>query len=208
MSDDFAEAHAALGHVAQPHRRATAPAAEVAAFIEAHRDWAFEASLRRTWLDALAERGRWSELLTYYEGGGDTELACHEARARIILGRTKGVGEDIRRLWAVGQCQPKACDVPFIWMINTYGVSEVRAWQRIFLAIEADARALVRYLGRFVTAAERRWLDDWRSLSRGGHARIERMVTPYDIAPTLSAYLGVKPPSGAVGAVLPEVLKR
>jgi predicted AlkP superfamily pyrophosphatase or phosphodiesterase len=39
-------------------------------------------------------------------------------------------------------------------------------------------------------------------------ARVERAVTPYDIAPTLSAYLGVKPPSGAVGAVLPEVLKK
>jgi len=38
-------------------------------------------------------------------------------------------------------------------------------------------------------------------------ARVARAVTPYDIAPTLSAYLGVKPPSGAVGAVLPEVLR-
>ena len=38
--------------------------------------------------------------------------------------------------------------------------------------------------------------------------RVERAVTPYDIAPTLSAYLGVKPPSGAVGAVLPEVLDK
>ncbi len=31
-------------------------------------------------------------------------------------------------------------------------------------------------------------------------------VTPYDIAPTLAAYLGVKPPSGAIGTPLPEVL--
>ena len=38
--------------------------------------------------------------------------------------------------------------------------------------------------------------------------RINRAITPYDIAPTLSAYLGVKPPSGAVGVVLTEVLKR
>jgi hypothetical protein len=38
-------------------------------------------------------------------------------------------------------------------------------------------------------------------------ARVVRAVTPYDISPTLSAYLGVKPPSGAVGALLPEVLK-
>ena len=39
-------------------------------------------------------------------------------------------------------------------------------------------------------------------------ARVDRAVAPYDIAPTLSAYLGVKPPSGAVGAVLLEVLRK
>jgi len=35
---------------------------------------------------------------------------------------------------------------------------------------------------------------------------LSRPVTPYDIAPTLAAWLGVKPPSGAIGTPLPEVL--
>jgi predicted AlkP superfamily pyrophosphatase or phosphodiesterase len=35
---------------------------------------------------------------------------------------------------------------------------------------------------------------------------IGRRVTPTDIAPTLAAYLGIKPPSGSVGSVLTEVL--
>ncbi len=38
------------------------------------------------------------------------------------------------------------------------------------------------------------------------HAKVVRPVSPYDIAPTLAAYLGIKPPSGAVGAPLVEVL--
>jgi predicted AlkP superfamily pyrophosphatase or phosphodiesterase len=37
-------------------------------------------------------------------------------------------------------------------------------------------------------------------------ATVSRPVTPYDVAPTLAAYLGVKPPSGAIGMPLPEVL--
>ncbi|MFW2373155.1 MAG: alkaline phosphatase family protein [Gammaproteobacteria bacterium] len=37
-------------------------------------------------------------------------------------------------------------------------------------------------------------------------AKINRAITPYDIAPTLAAYLNVKPPSGAIGTVLSEVL--
>ena len=36
--------------------------------------------------------------------------------------------------------------------------------------------------------------------------KISRSVAPTDIAPTLAAYLGVKPPSGSVGSVLSEVL--
>jgi predicted AlkP superfamily pyrophosphatase or phosphodiesterase len=39
-------------------------------------------------------------------------------------------------------------------------------------------------------------------------ATVSRPVTPYDIAPTLAAYLGMKPPSGAIGIPLPEVLKQ
>ena len=37
-------------------------------------------------------------------------------------------------------------------------------------------------------------------------AKISRAVTPYDIAPTLATYLGMKPPSGAIGSPLSEVL--
>jgi predicted AlkP superfamily pyrophosphatase or phosphodiesterase len=37
-------------------------------------------------------------------------------------------------------------------------------------------------------------------------AKVSRAVTPYDIAPTLASYLNVKPPSGAVGRPLSEVL--
>ncbi|MGD8939350.1 MAG: alkaline phosphatase family protein [Gammaproteobacteria bacterium] len=36
--------------------------------------------------------------------------------------------------------------------------------------------------------------------------KVSRPVTPYDIAPTLSALLGVKPPSGSVGNPLSEVI--
>ena len=35
---------------------------------------------------------------------------------------------------------------------------------------------------------------------------VSRSVTPYDVAPTLANFLGVKPPSAAIGAPLPEVV--
>ena len=38
------------------------------------------------------------------------------------------------------------------------------------------------------------------------HATVSRPVTPYDVAPTLADYLGVKPPSAAIGVPLAEVV--
>ena len=35
---------------------------------------------------------------------------------------------------------------------------------------------------------------------------VSRAVTPYDIAPTLSGLLGIRPPGAAIGNPLPEVL--
>ena len=32
-------------------------------------------------------------------------------------------------------------------------------------------------------------------------------MTPYDVAPTLANYLGVKPPSGSIGIPLAEVVE-
>jgi hypothetical protein len=43
-------------------RRATVAPAEMAAFLEAHQDWAFADGLRNTWLKTLGEKSRWSEL--------------------------------------------------------------------------------------------------------------------------------------------------
>jgi predicted AlkP superfamily pyrophosphatase or phosphodiesterase len=36
--------------------------------------------------------------------------------------------------------------------------------------------------------------------------KVNRRVSPADIAPTIAAYLGVKPPSGSAGTLLQEVL--
>ncbi len=36
--------------------------------------------------------------------------------------------------------------------------------------------------------------------------KVTRQISPYDIAPTIAAYLNIKPPSGATGSLLSEVL--
>ena len=39
-----------------------------------------------------------------------------------------------------------------------------------------------------------------------GPSAARRSPTPYDVAPTLANYLGVKPPSGSIGNPLEEIV--
>ncbi len=54
--------------------------------------------------------------------------------------------------------------------------------------------------------------DSYVPLFFAGHGipaqTVARAVTPYDIAPTLAAYLKIKPPSGSIGIPLVEVLRK
>lgn len=158
------------------HRRARVGTSEMVAFLNAHDDWAFEPGLRRAWLKSLAKHGRWSDVLAHSGGINDTVLRCQRARARIILKQTSGIEAEIQKLWTVGHSQPDECDVAFTWMIKTHGIPESLAWKRIYLAMAENNRSLVKYLARFVPAAKRRWLSDWRTLSRSGYTGMKRLT--------------------------------
>ena len=154
------------------HRRATAPAAEVAAFIEAHRDWAFAGGLETAWLRTLGERGDWAAVQRYGGEFGDTEVRCHVAHARIRDGRTDGLLAEARTLWAVGKSQPEACDPVFDWLRREGGITSGLAWERIGRAMEARERRLTRYLARYLDADDRIWADRWYEQDRGGYRRL------------------------------------
>lgn len=154
------------------NRRYSVPVDEMTAFLASHQNWAFAAGLRISWLKSLAERKRWADLVAWSEGVDNTVIQCQRLRGEIILNQTGGVMAQAQQLWTVGQSQPDECDPVFDWLVKQGGVSESLAWERIRLAIEAGNRGLASYLGRFVPAAQRRWLDDWRELSRNNYARL------------------------------------
>ena len=99
-------------------RRAHVAPAEMAAFLDAHTDWAFNDGLRKAWLKTLGEQGRWQALVDHGGGQRDTELRCYRARARLALGLTDDLLADVRDLWTVGKSQPDACDPLFKWLVE------------------------------------------------------------------------------------------
>jgi soluble lytic murein transglycosylase len=156
------------------NRRSTVPADEMAEFLDNHEGWAFTNGLRSAWLKTLAKKGRWADLVTHSESVTDTLLRCQRARGLIILKQTDGLLSEAQKLWAVGKSQVDECDPVFAWLVNNDGIPESLAWERIRLSILAGNRSLAIYLARYVSGDQRRILEEWNKLSRGGYSRLER----------------------------------
>jgi len=156
------------------NRRASVPVDEMSKFLDGYQDWAFVPGLRRAWLNSLAKKGRWADLVAYSEGVSDTVISCQRVRGQIILKQTDGVLGDAQKLWTVGKSQPDECDDVFAWLVKTDGIPENLAWERIQLVMAAGNRGMVKYLARFVPAYQRVWLEDWQKLARAGFVKLER----------------------------------
>ena len=157
------------------HRRASVPAAELAAFLEQHQDWAFAGSLQRAWLRSLGAARRWPELRLYGAGQSDAELACYHARARLAGGDKDGLLAEAQALWAVGQvASPMPATRCFHWLAAEGGITRDLAWQRIRLAIAEGNPRLTLYLARFLPVNERSWLERWQKLSRDRYRHLSQ----------------------------------
>ena len=156
------------------NRRRDVPVDEMSAFLETYKDWAFSRGLRIAWLKSLAKDKRWADLVTHSEGVNNTELRCQRVRGQIILKQTDGVLNEAQKLWAVGKSQPDECDPIFAWLMKNDGIPESLAWERVGLAIEAGNRSLTRYLARFVSKGQRRFLEDWYNISGRGYSNLEK----------------------------------
>lgn len=155
---------------------------EMASFLAAHADWAFAASLRKSWLRTLAREQRWSSLLTYAADAGEAEVACAYADARIRSGATDGLVSAAQALWAVGHSQPEACDPVFAWLRQQGGITPELAWTRIRRAMEERQPRLTRYLARFLPEADRIWADRWFQQDQGGYRRLDQAAA-WPVAP-------------------------
>ncbi|KAA9131310.1 transglycosylase SLT domain-containing protein [Marinihelvus fidelis] len=156
------------------YRRAVADPDEVAAFLDAHEDWAFVTALRRSWLRALGERGHWAALRRYGATADTDENRCYHARARLAENDTTGLLAQARDLWAVGHSQPDACDPLFAWMMKQGGVDAELAWTRINRAMAEGNASLTAYLARFLAPADQAWLDRWRQLDRTRYRGLDK----------------------------------
>jgi soluble lytic murein transglycosylase len=122
--------------------------------------------LRDDWLTSLATRRAWSTLLAQFDPQRDTQptIRCQALAARIALGRTDGIVDDLKSLWLTPRTLPDACDAGLDWWRYRDGPGAELTEQRARLALAAGEASLGRSLARTLPAARAAPLLQWAGL--------------------------------------------
>ncbi len=127
--------------------------------------------LRARWLDHLADKGRWSEYLKFFEPTKNTRRRCNYLHALIATGNHDSAFKQVPQLWLHGRSQPKSCDPVFKAWRDSGKLTAELTWQRIALAMDKGETRLAGYLKRYLPKNEHIWVEHWIGL-RGDPSRI------------------------------------
>lgn len=139
--------------------------ADVREFLDAYADSPLTERLRRSWLHHLARQHQWQHFLAFYVADqADVDLQCLYLRATRREPPSADWLDAATALWLVGRSQPDSCDPVFKVLSASPRMTEELIWQRIRLAMDANAPSLASFLARMLPADERKWVDVWRDV--------------------------------------------
>jgi soluble lytic murein transglycosylase len=132
--------------------------------------------LRQTWLANLAKRRQWSTFLTHYRDDvADSTLRCHSFTARIELGRTEGLADDIAAQWLTPKSLPP-CERAFDWLSEQGRLTPALIEQRVKLALRENRPAFARQIAAKLDAQRAAPLLQWAALLERPEANIDALI--------------------------------
>ncbi len=187
--------HGYLEYELLKDRLASAPDAELHAFLERNGHAPFADVVRRQWLRALAARGAWDRFLAEYrpvedesagaargaEALGDPELACLRLNQLLRRGEaTPAVLAEIDLLWRSPRRWPAACDALFAAWHKAGHLPPEKVWARAQLAMDQRQATLVSELGRYLEPKDRVWVTRWLAMHRQPLEELDGLRYPVD----------------------------
>ncbi len=133
-------------------------------FLNAHGREPVTGPLRRAWLESLARRAEWAQLLDHYDAASAGEtLACAQLNARIALQQTSGLEAAITERWLAPYRLPPECEPVFQWLRERGGIDDAlvaeRARRLLANGQAPFARVVAQRLPRAQAAPLLRWAD-------------------------------------------------
>jgi soluble lytic murein transglycosylase len=158
--------HPYLTYAALRKRLGELSEGEVSAFLSTYAGTPVAERMQRDWLNHLAAERRWSTFLDFYQPSESVTRQCQYLTALLADGRVEEVLPQVEPIWLHGKSRPDACDPVLNAWRDAGMLTRDLTWQRIELAMAAGQTRLARYLGRYLPANERGWLQHWVNLYR------------------------------------------
>ena len=103
------------------------------------------AIVRRALLQSLARRASWQAFLDQYQESAATpQLECFQLNARIVLGKSTHLAEDVRARWLSAYRLPSECEPAFQWLRAQGELSVELVARRVELLLDAGEAPFAR----------------------------------------------------------------
>ena len=120
--------------------------------------------VRHAWLTSLAERKSWASFLTHYvDVSSDAAMRCQSFNARIELGQTQDLAQDIAKQWLTPRSLQE-CDRAFDWLRSQNALTADLIEQRARLSIEKNNLSFARQIVAMLPAERAAPLTQWIAL--------------------------------------------
>lgn len=161
-------------------RRLDDPAAapDVQAFLDRYGDQPASRSLRRQFVMNLALRKQWDAYLAAYRADVDDTVAarCNAFAARIALGRTQGLANEVVEQWSVPKTLPPVCDTAFDWARSQGLITTELVEARAKAALDGGQAGLARFLARSLPDSKAAPINQWAGLIEQPRSSVEALI--------------------------------
>jgi soluble lytic murein transglycosylase len=134
---------------------------KVLAFLSVYKDTRYAELLRSKWLDYLANHDRWLEFIQYYRASDNIALECQFYWAHYKTGNQLLALNAAKRLWAVGDFQPKECDPLLSTLALSPALTPELIWQRFELALKKENTTLAVNMQRLMNKPDQSIAEIW-----------------------------------------------
>jgi soluble lytic murein transglycosylase len=134
-------------------------------FLNAHGREPVTGPLRRAWLESLARRAEWQQLLEHYDAASASEtLACAQLNARIALQQTSGLEAAIKERWLAPYKLPPECEPVFKWLRERGGIDDALVAERARRLLGNGQASFARVVAQRLPGAQAAPLLKWADL--------------------------------------------
>ncbi len=134
---------------------------KVQAFLMDHKQTRYANLLSYKWQHYLARKGKWSALVKHYKATNNTKLQCYYYWAKYKTGLKKEALLGAKKLWVVGQSQPKACNAIFNVLKKSSYFNKELIWQRFRASLSKGNIKFAKYLKRSMSKKEQQKAKRW-----------------------------------------------